>query len=273
MSSVMPTSSRWKIVLASAAGAALAAVAVIAMAQGDEGPAGARGEVPTQESVPGDSVPDGPDAAGPGGDGTITVSGHGTVQVIPDIAVISTGVQAQAATAGEAMDTVGAASQRLIDTLKGVGLADEDIQTSGLGLYPTYGRDASEITGYQASTNVTAKIRDVDSVSGVLDALKGLVGEQLTLSGISFSYDEPETVMADARAAAVDNARARAEQYADAAGVELGPIVRIIESSVPTDVFRQEAAMPAADMGAGSVAVAPGSQELVADVTVVFAMS
>ena len=61
------------------------------------------------------------------------------------------------------------------------GIAAEDIQTSGLSLYPTFGNDGQRITGYQASTNVTATIHDVSTVGDVVDALKALVGEQLTL--------------------------------------------------------------------------------------------
>ena len=90
---------------------------------------------------------------------------------------------------------------------RGCGIAEEDIQTSGLSLWPTFGNDGREITGYQASTNVTSPIRDVEAVGAVVDALKGFVGEELTLGGISFSYDDPEAVLGEARTAAIDNAR------------------------------------------------------------------
>jgi len=214
-----------------------------------------------------------------GGDGTatgertITVSGHGTVSVVPDTADLMTGVQAQAATATEALDTVGTKSQALIDTLKGTGIAAEDIQTAGLNLYPTFGNDGQNITGYQASTSVTATITDVTKVGDVVDALKSLVGDELTLQGVSFSYADPEAVMADARTAALANAKVRAEQYAAAAGVELGGVLRIVESSVASPVMFRElaAAAPAAD--SSKVAVEPGSQDLAADVSVVYEMS
>ena len=84
------------------------------------------------------------------------------MSVVPDTADLMAGVQAQAATATEALDTVGTKSQALIDTLKDAGIAAEDIQTSGLNLYPTYGNDGQQITGYQASTSVTATIGDVE---------------------------------------------------------------------------------------------------------------
>jgi uncharacterized protein YggE len=258
-------SNRWKLAIAGAVSAAVAAVAVIALSAWASEPAAATPDTTT-------TVP------APGGDGattgerTITVSGHGTVSVVPDTADLMAGVQAQAATATEALDTVASKSQALIDTLKGTGIAAEDIQTAGLSLYPTYGNDGQNISGYQASTNVTATIDDVTTVGDVVDALKSLVGDQLTLQGVSFSYKDPEAVMADARTAALANAKVRAEQYAAAAGVELGGVLRIVETSVASPVMYRElaAAAPAAD--SAKVAVEPGSQDLAADISVVYEM-
>ena len=92
----------------------------------------------------------------------------------------------------------------------------------------------------------------------MVDALKTLVGEELTLQGVSFSYKDPEAVMADARTAALANAKVRAEQFAAAAGVELGGVLRIVESSVASPVMYRElaGAAPAAD--SAQVAVEPG---------------
>ena len=160
------------------------------------------------------------------------MSGHGTVSVVPDVADISAGVQATADTAAEAMDTVGTKSQALVDTLKGLGhrrRGHPDVRAQPV---PPFTNDGSTINGYQASTNVTVTVHDVSRIGEVLDGLQGLVGEELTLGGISFSYDDPEAVSAEARAAAIENAKVRAGQYADAAGAELGEILRIVESSV-----------------------------------------
>jgi uncharacterized protein YggE len=256
-------STRWKTALAAAGGAAVAAVAVIALS--------GRASEDADATVPPDATPATTPVEGSTGEGTITVNGHGTVTVVPDTAELSTGVQAQADSATAALDTVGSSSQDLVSTLTGVGIAADDIQTSGLSLWPTYGDDGQRITGYQASTSVTATIRDVAHVGEVVDALKGSVGEELTINGISFSYDDPEAVLAEARAGAIANASVRAAQYAEAAGVEVGDVLRIIEGSVsdPIVVREMATAAPAADQ---SVAVAPGSQELAADVTVTFEM-
>jgi uncharacterized protein len=262
-----PMTNRWKLAVAGAAGAAVAAVAVLALSDRGSEPAGAQVPVTSTPSTTPASEP----ATDASGDRTITVSGHGTVSVVPDTADLMAGVQAQAATATEALDTVGTKSQALIDALKAQGVAQDDITTAGLGLWPTFDDGSQRITGYQASTSVTATVHDVAKVGDVVDSLKSLVGDQLTLNGISFSYKDPEAVMADARTAAVANARVRAEQYAKAAGVGLGGVLRIVESSVAEPVMYREMAGAAAPTAADSkVAVAPGSQDLAADVSVVF---
>jgi uncharacterized protein len=259
-------SNRWKLAIVGAVSAAVAAVAVITLSKWASEPADATPD--TSTTVPTSEVGDTAT-----GERTITVSGHGTVSVVPDTADLMAGVQAQAPTATEALDTVGTKSQALIDTLNGTGIAAEDIQTAGLSLYPTYGNDGQNITGYQASTNVTATIDDVTKVGDVVDALKNLVGDQLTLQGVSFSTKDPEAVMADARTAALANAKVRAEQYAAAAGVELGSVLRIVEGSVAAPVQFRELADAAAPTAADAkVAVAPGSQDLAADVSVVYEM-
>jgi uncharacterized protein len=258
-------SNRWKLAIV---GAVSAVVAVMALSTWASEPADATPDTTT--TVPAPAPEEGGAAAT--GERTITVSGHGTVSVVPDTADLMAGVQAQAATATEALDTVGTKSQALIDTLKGSGIAAEDIQTAGLSLFPTYGNDGQNITGYQASTSVTATIDDVAKVGDVVDALKGLVGDQLTLQGVSFSYQDPEAVMADARTAALANAKVRAEQYAAAAGVELGGVLRIVETSVASPVMYRELAAPAPAADASKVAVEPGSQDLAADISVVYEM-
>lgn len=252
---------RWKTALAAAGGAAVAALAVITLSGRASEDAGA--------SVPPDTTPTTSAGATPADGRTITVSGRGSVQVVPDIAELGAGVQSTAATASAALDSVGTGSQALVETLRGLGIADDDIQTSGLSLWPQFDQDGREITGYQASTSVSTTIRDVARVGEVVDALKGLVGDELTLNGVSFSFDDPEAVLAEARAEAVTNARVRAEQYAAAADAEVGQILRIIEGGASDPIELRAAAPEAAD---SSLAIAPGSQDLTADVTVVFAV-
>ncbi len=248
---------RWKIAVAAALAAGVAAVATAALAGGDNDVATA--------TVP----PNSTQAAERPMERSITVTGHGTVDVVPDVADLWMGVQATAPTGDEVMSTVEQKSQRLVNALKNAGIAEKDIQTSGLSLYPNYARNGNDITGYTASVDVSVRARDIDRVGELLDTVQGMVGEGLTLGGISFSYADPEAVMEQARAAAIENARTRAQQYAAAADAEVGEIVKIVETSSAAPPVPY----PMERMSAGaSIAIEPGSQELSADVSVVFSM-
>jgi uncharacterized protein len=248
---------RWKIAVASALAAGVAAVATAALVGGGNDVATA--------TVPPDSTP----ATEKPMQRSITVTGHGTVDVVPDIADLSMGVQATAPTGEEVMTTVEQKSQQLVNALKGAGVDEKDIQTSGLSLYPNYSRNGNNITGYTASVDVSVRARDIDRVGELLDAVQGMVGEGLTIGGISFSYEDPEAVLEQARVAAIENARTRAQQYAGAADAEVGEVLKIVETSSAAPPVPYEMQAMGADR---AVAIEPGSQELSADVSVVFAM-
>ena len=168
---------------------------------------------------------------------TISVSGIGSTTVHPDTASLSLGVHAEADTATAALEQVNAAATRLIDAIKAAGVADDDITTTGLYVYPSYGMDG-RITSHQASNTVTVTVRDIDATGPVIDAAAAAAGEDVTIGGVSFYVDDTEKVLGAARAAAVANAKEHARQYADAAGVKVGKVMWITESSVswPTDI-------------------------------------
>lgn len=200
----------------------------------------------------------------------ISVNGHGDVSVTPDIATIWMGVQVQAATTQEALDTLSEKANALVATLTALGIADEDIQTSGLSLWPVYGNDGTTVTGYQASNNVSVTVRELDRAGEVIDAAQGFVGEGFTLGGINFESSDPEAAMQEARVEAIENARVRAEQYAAAAGAEVGDVLQIIEQGTANVVMTRAATAMDAAEGAASMPIEPGQQEMTADVTVVF---
>jgi hypothetical protein len=244
----MAMNTRLKIALVSAIAASLAAVAAVTLtAAGDDR---ATATVPPDEQTE-DIM-----------ERSITVTGHGTVKVTPDVADLWLGVQTTADTARQAMSTIGTKSEQLVNQLKERGIAAEDIQTSELCL-----------NGYSASVSVSVRARQIDGIGALLDSIQGLVGDELTIGGISFSYEDPEAVLEQARVAALENARARAEQYAAAAGTEVGEIIKIVEtpSGGPIPYYADARMEYAAD--AAAVAIEPGSQELAVDVSVVFGMS
>lgn len=200
---------------------------------------------------------------------TITVSGEGTVEVKPDMATLSIGVRHEAPTAREAMDLMTAGMGPVMERLIAAGIPQADIQTGSLGLDPVYDYSGAtpKMTGYAAYTSVTVEVHDLGIVGGVLDAV--VSDGANTLGGISFGLADPSAAMNEARADAVADARARAELYAQAAGVGLGDLVTLSEqgSYAPAPVMydmRMEAAAGA------PVPVSGGEVGVTASVTLVY---
>lgn len=198
----------------------------------------------------------------------ITVTGEGRIERAPDLATVSLGVTTNDPTAAGAMAANTAAVAAVIANLGAAGIADRDIQTTGLSLNPVWtSYDSSvppKIDGYSAQNVVTVRIRALDSLGGVLDA--AIRDGANTLQGIGFGLAEPDPVMDEARKLAVADAQRRAALLAGAAGVTLGRVLTISDSygpTVPVPMYRMDAAMSAAP-----VPVAGGEIAVVANVTI-----
>ena len=206
-------------------------------------------------------------AAGQGG--RITVTGAGSVAVVPDMATITLGVTTEGKTAAAALSANSADLAKVMDGLTAAGIAARDIQTSGLSLNPRWQQGATsgdrQITGFVASNMVTVRVRALEGLGGALDALVGAGAN--TLNGLSFGLADPGPSTDAARRAAVADAIARAELYAKAAGVTLGRVVAIHETGQPGP--RPLARMA---LAAEAVPVAAGELSVDASVTMVFAI-
>jgi uncharacterized protein YggE len=245
---------------------AMAVVAAVGLASVATVSAAAPGAaVATTTSVVPTAPPTSEPATGAAGEGTITVAATGTVRVDPDTAVVNLGVQANAATGGEAMDQVNSASAALTEALVASGIAEEDIQTSGLNLFTTTD-DRGEISGYQASVQVTVTIRDIATVGATIDTAQQAAGPGFTIGGVSFTFSDPESVLGDARRDAVELARTKAEQYAAAAGLTLGAVVSITEQQADVPLIFDGGARVAAE--AAGPSISPGQLDLSVFVTV-----
>lgn len=165
-------------------------------------------------------------------EGTVLdVSATGASTRVPDLAVIQAGVVTQAPTAAEAMQQNNAQMSKVLAALRSAGVAERDIQTARIGLSPQYRYADNKppvITGYQASNQVSIRFRDVAKSGSILDAL---VREGANdISGPNLTIDKPEAALDEARVDAVKKARARAELYAQAAGLKVDRILAISES-------------------------------------------
>jgi uncharacterized protein YggE len=199
----------------------------------------------------------------------ITMSGHGEARATPDTAMLSAGVSAQAPTATAALATNTTRMQAVMAALKKLGVPDKDIQTSNFSVSPPYANgngEAPRVTGYQANNQVEVRLEDVSKLGATLDALVTAGANQM--NGVSFSIHDNAALLAQARAAAVAEARLKAETFAKAAGVSVGPILSIDESAneAPRPMYRMESVM----VTAARVPVALGEQSISADVTIVW---
>jgi len=164
----------------------------------------------------------------------IWVSGTGEVSVTPDVAILLMGVEAQAASVSVAQSEAADAMNEVMASLASNGIASEDIQTQWYSIAPVtkwIDDTREEITvGYRVSNTVQAKIRNMESVGTVIDAVAGAGGDLTRVSSISFTVDEPDPYYDQARAEALADAMGKAEQIASIAGVGLGKPFYISES-------------------------------------------
>jgi len=208
--------------------------------------------------------------------GMLTISGHGESRVAPDQLMISLGVTTEAPTAAEAMRANSERQTAVIDTLKQAGIGEDDIQTQGLTLNPmmNYPEDgtAPSINGYMAQNLLTVRVTDIARAGEVLDSIVGAGANEM--QGIRFIRDDSQSTEDEALSRAVTNATHRASVMAEAAGVQLGPILRMGE---PDNTMAPPAPVMMRAMDAGaenkSIPVEGGEVAFTADVEVTFALS
>lgn len=201
---------------------------------------------------------------------TVTVSGHGKVTVKPDTGTLSMGVSVTASKANEALRLAADKSDAMIKVLTALGVKTDDIQTSGLSLYPQYDVTGRKVTGYNVTNNLSITIRKLGDAGSIIDAAAAYVGNEITIGGISFYVDDTEAALANARQDAMANAKLRADQYTAGAQVAVGQVLTISEVSSP---ISGPVYYASADSTAGSHAatsIQPGTQDLTVDVTVVY---
>ncbi|MGR3748149.1 MULTISPECIES: SIMPL domain-containing protein [unclassified Paracoccus (in: a-proteobacteria)] len=215
-----------------------------------------------------------PHHCGPAMTSRLTVTGQGEARIAPDMATIQLGVTSQADSAAEAMRQNASQQSAVIEALKGAGIADTDIQTSGLNLNPMmdYGENrAPSVTGYQASNMVAVRVSEMGSLGEVLDAIVAAGANQI--DGITFGRKDGKDAEDEARRAAVADARHKAEILAEAAGVSLGQVLVIGDTQMsggPRPMMRMAAdAAPMAE----SIPVEAGELSVNAVVQIEYALN
>jgi hypothetical protein len=201
---------------------------------------------------------------------TLVANGEGTAYVVPDIAIVSIGVTTRGRTAAAALAANSTDLGNVIATVKGEGVAERDIGTTGFSIYPVYEQPAEgqpqpnppKIVGYQVTNEVRVTIRDIASSGGILDHVVAAGANQV--NGITFDNADRKTPADAALADAIKDATRQAAIMAEAAGVRLVRIVNVSASSGgggPVYARMEMAAAP-------PVPVMPGQQAVTANATV-----
>ncbi len=180
----------------------------------------------------------------------IWVTGQGKVTVVPDIATLRLGIAAQSASVAEAQSQAAEAMNNVMTVLTGSGVAKKDIQTQHFSIQQVrrwdQARQEEVVVGYRVTNMVAAKIRDIDKTGSVIDAVATAGGDLTRIDSISFSVDDPSVYHEEAREKAMADAKAKAEQLAELAGVTLGKPLYISESTyMPPPIYPVRMAMEA----------------------------
>jgi hypothetical protein len=196
--------------------------------------------------------------------GSITVSGTGSVAVVPDRAELSFGVESQGATAKAALAANGAEMRKVIDAVKAAG--GTDVRTQSVSLSPRYD-ERNVVQSFVAVNTVTARTTAAKA-GPLIDAAVAAGANQVY--GPSLSAADQATQYRQALRAAVADARASAQALADAANLSLGRVTAVVEGggSMPGPLAVADKAMES-----GSTPIEAGTQRVTATVSVTFAAS
>lgn len=164
----------------------------------------------------------------------ISVTGQGEVRVVPDRATLVLGVQSRARTASAASADNASRQRAIIDTLRAMGLASEQITTANYSVHPETRYDTASrrtvVSGYVVNNSVRVELRSVDQVGKVIDAALAKGANQI--SSLDFYQSNPDSTRRIGLAQALTRARADAEVIARAAGGTLGRLLEVQANDV-----------------------------------------
>jgi uncharacterized protein len=208
---------------------------------------------------------------------TVTVTGSGLVKTVPDIAIITLGVQTQGATAAQALTANSQQMDKLTAALRSAGVAAADIQTQTIQLYPQVEAQPTPLPNQQSTStavpptftainSVEVTVRSITNVGTLLDQVVTAGGN--LIQNIRFDVSNPSQDLDQARKTAYEEASRKAGQLATLSGMKLGPVVSINEnSSIPVPAANTTAMR---DLAQSAVPISPGTQTYTVDLQVTF---
>lgn len=195
----------------------------------------------------------------------ITVTGVGTVSVVPDALRLYLNVSNMSDKSAPALASAAKTATAVRSSLRSEGIAAKDIKSSTLTVYPEYSYTqdrGSVIIGYRATQSFTVVIRKAESAGKIIESVVGVGAESLQINGIVPFITKGSDAMQEARAAAVADAKSRASSYAKLLGTSLGKVISLQENSAPSYSFpmlglakAEDSATPIIDLGEEEVSI------------------
>ncbi|MCB0093032.1 MAG: SIMPL domain-containing protein [Caldilineaceae bacterium] len=207
----------------------------------------------------------------------ITVVGEGVVNIKPDIAKTTIGVETIKATVKEASDENQQTISQVLEALKAAGVADDDIQTAGFNIFteqffpPESGPQSEPQYRYHVTNQVQVTIRDIDKVGDVLDA--AIEAGANSTYGVEFQLEDQEAAQSDARALAIESANAKAAELAKLTNVSVGQVLSVSEVIGNSPYFSAPSAQAyGMGGGGGGTPISAGELQLTMQVQVTYAL-
>ena len=207
---------------------------------------------------------------------TLNLSAYGETRVAPDKATINLGVVTEAPTAAGALAANNEKMNSVIAALRKAGIAEKDIQTSGLNLNAQYDyvqNEPPKLRGYQASNQVTITVNDLAKLGAAVDATVKAGANQV--NGISFGLKDPSAAENAARQEAVKALAAKADLYARATGHRVNRLVNLSEggSYMPSPPPAPMMAYARTEMADGGAPISAGELNVRVDITGLYELS
>lgn len=206
----------------------------------------------------------------------IWANGQGKVTVVPDIALLRLGIESQEASVAEAQRKAAEAMDKVMTALTANGVAQKDIQTQFFNISKITRFDEKDqrevVIGYRVTNVVSAKLRTIDKVGGIIDAVAQAGGDLTRIDSISFSVEDPTGYANQAREKALADAKTKADQMARLGGVTLGKPTFISETSYFPPVMLRVSAESFAPVPAPATPISAGEMEVTINVQVVYAI-
>ena len=205
----------------------------------------------------------------------ITVTGVGTISVVPDAVRFNATVSSLASTNAAALSSASKSASAVRAALKEKGIAVKDIRSANVSVYPEYNwtqETGTKITGYRASQSFDVLVRKASTAGTIIEAVVSAGGDNVQLGGVIPTTLNPSLATEEARAAAVSNAKSKASSYAKLLGTSIGKVLSLEEQSSPI----YSSPFPMAKAGAADAAAVEidlGEQDVTVTITVRWALN